>query len=492
MNTKSVPWRHPLIWKILLTTAIFYLLWQVVAYFKQNEYRALESRITQIQQRLITLENESFKNMDDALADIIFDQETAKIMAQVDNGELNPKTARQWLYQKFEPIYRKLSRRNLRHMQFHLPDGRSFLRVHQPDKFGDSLVDVRPSIRTIIHEHKPLYGFEVGRYLGAFRALYPLFYQGRYVGSAEFSFTFDVMKKALEKIDGSNAIYYLALNFQNIKESAYASQIDVFQKCYVDDRFVIEKSVAKRCALLKQTGFKTSLLPYRTFSKVLEPAPYDNRIVTFVPLQLIDGDHGGYYVIIQKDNGVVATISKIVLVAHWVLFIAWLASIGLITMAHLYRKESKAAGMDPLSGIYNRRGCLKKFVASPTYHSVIFFDIDHFKQINDTHGHDKGDEVIRILSKAIRRHIRKEDLFCRFGGDEFLIFLREDSREDVLKIAKKLHRIITKTEIPGIGYVGISMGAAIRQKDESIDSLIARADRALYRAKEKGRNRVEF
>jgi diguanylate cyclase (GGDEF)-like protein len=62
----------------------------------------------------------------------------------------------------------------------------------------------------------------------------------------------------------------------------------------------------------------------------------------------------------------------------------------------------------------------------------------------------------------------------------------------VLKIAKKLHQIITKTEIPGIGYVGISMGAAIRQKDESIDSLIARADRALYRAKEKGRNRIEF
>lgn len=125
--------------------------------------------------------------------------------------------------------------------------------------------------------------------------------------------------------------------------------------------------------------------------------------------------------------------------------------------------------------------------------SVILFDFDHFKQINDRYGHQGGDQVLKSACKKIRNSMRKTDLLFRYGGEEFVILLHQTNREGAIKTAEKIRRQIEtatmqfqEREISAT----ISLGVATLKEYDGISSLIERADRALYQAKEMGRNQV--
>ena len=464
-------------------------LYMGLEYYAESELDAIAERTTQTQKRLIRLEQESFKVTSDTIADLIFDDSTNRIFHLLEQGKMGADEAREKLLKRYLPIYRKLLRHDLRHFQFHLPDGRSLLRVHKPDSYDDSLLGIRPSITKMVENHKPLYGFEVGRYLGAYRAIYPLFYQKRYVGSVELSFTFCVMKRVLERINEGRAHYYLALNLDRLKESADWKMLHVYRRCYVDPEFVIHENVIDSCKILRETGYKTKLLPYREFSVILARSSGDHHIVSFIPLRSIDGTHVGYYIVIQNDSGAVASILSIASIGKIALILGVLVALALILMVHIYRAKAHAANLDPLTGVYNRRGCMAA-LNSDTRYALIFIDIDNFKPINDLHGHEKGDEVLKTISRIIATHIRKDDIFCRYGGDEFLIFVANASLEQARIIAEKLRKHIDIHRFDGIEEVTVSIGIAIRHRNESIASLIQRADQSLYRAKAKGRNVV--
>ena len=123
-------------------------------------------------------------------------------------------------------------------------------------------------------------------------------------------------------------------------------------------------------------------------------------------------------------------------------------------------------------------------------------DIDFFKSINDTHGHDAGDDVLRDFALRIKRSIRGIDLACRYGGEEFVIVMPETDVAVAAMVAERLRRRIASepfaiaqgaNSIPVTISIGIS---ALRGKDDNAASLLKRADLALYRAKRDGRNRV--
>ena len=458
-------------------------------YYTQNELDAIAERATQTQKRLIRLEQESFKVTSDTIEALIVDESTSRLLYLLEKGEMSDDEVREKLLKRYLPIYQKLHRHDLRHLQFHLPDGRSLLRVHKPDKYGDSLLGIRPSLAKMIENHKPLYGFEVGRYLGGYRAIYPLFYKKRYVGSVELSFTFDVMKRVLERINEGRVHYYLALNLERLKESADWKMLHVYRRCYVDPEFVIHENVVDSCKILRETGYRTKLLPYREFSVILAKKSGEHHIVSFIPLRSIDGTHVGYYIVIQNDTGAVASILSIASIGKIALLLGVLVSLVLILMMHIYRAKAHAANIDPLTGVYNRRGCMTA-LSSDTRYALIFIDIDNFKPINDLHGHKKGDEVLRTISRIIATHIRKDDIFCRYGGDEFLIFVANATLEQARVIAEKLRKHIDIHRFDGIDEVTVSIGIAIRHRNESIGSLIQRADQSLYKAKAKGRNIV--
>ncbi|NPA11177.1 MAG: diguanylate cyclase, partial [Epsilonproteobacteria bacterium] len=157
----------------------------------------------------------------------------------------------------------------------------------------------------------------------------------------------------------------------------------------------------------------------------------------------------------------------------------------------VYEYKSKAQ-KDLLTGIYNRGTIesLLKHQMKKGKGSVIFFDIDHFKKINDTYGHDKGDVVLKKLVKIIKQNIRESDLFGRWGGEEFLIVLPNTSYEKALKKAEMLREIVAHSDLGGIKAT-ISLGVSEYNKGDDLDEVIKKADEALYEAKESGRNRVK-
>ncbi len=161
------------------------------------------------------------------------------------------------------------------------------------------------------------------------------------------------------------------------------------------------------------------------------------------------------------------------------------------------------ANYDSLTQIYNRRRLMveaeKELLRARRYGhfiSVLMIDIDHFKAINDRHGHLAGDEVLKALAKACKDRIRATDILGRFGGEEFLIILPEANKENAIKAAEDLKECIANLEIllkNEIVKITLSIGietAIIVEGNFSVDKLINNADMALYNAKKNGRNQI--
>ncbi len=148
---------------------------------------------------------------------------------------------------------------------------------------------------------------------------------------------------------------------------------------------------------------------------------------------------------------------------------------------------------DPLTGTYNRRGfnwLYNKF-APGTPMSVIAIDVDHFKNVNDRHGHDAGDAVLVMLARELQKTCRKDDILSRFGGEEFILLLPGLGIHDAAAMAERIRQMIGSALFPFAGHITVSAGvASLSDNEGDIQVLLRRADEALYEAKGAGRNKV--
>lgn len=157
----------------------------------------------------------------------------------------------------------------------------------------------------------------------------------------------------------------------------------------------------------------------------------------------------------------------------------------------------RLATIDELTGVLNRRGLeqsVDDFEQAAQGMTLVMLDIDHFKRINDRHGHDRGDEVLRRVAAVVAANLRGSDVFGRWGGEEFLIACQGTRLRDATRLAEKLRERVQQAEIDGPGgriAVTASFGVALAPPGGSTADALKRADEALYRAKEAGRNRVE-
>ena len=160
--------------------------------------------------------------------------------------------------------------------------------------------------------------------------------------------------------------------------------------------------------------------------------------------------------------------------------------------------EQRAAS-DALTGLPNRRAAdeaIMRMIAQAgrtiTPLSAVLLDLDHFKLVNDRHGHDRGDRVLAMIGQVLTTSLRASDFAARYGGEEFLILLPDTDRGGAVELAEKLRRTIAQTEIQELGSLTASFGIATMPDDAvEPEQLIRKADRALYAAKAGGRNRVE-
>jgi len=157
------------------------------------------------------------------------------------------------------------------------------------------------------------------------------------------------------------------------------------------------------------------------------------------------------------------------------------------------------ATTDRLTGLLNRRkfeelatieiGRARRY-ANPL--ALLFLDIDHFKAVNDHYGHPTGDIVLAEMSQRLRASVRQSDSVGRWGGEEFLILAPGASRDEALRLAEKLRAMVAAQGFRQVGSLTISIGVSTLQGDDDLQALVSRADAAMYRAKQGGRNRVEL
>jgi len=167
-----------------------------------------------------------------------------------------------------------------------------------------------------------------------------------------------------------------------------------------------------------------------------------------------------------------------------------------------YQQVQHLSETDSLTGLYNRRKFFEELARevervsryeSPL--SLIMLDIDHFKQVNDKYGHQMGDEVLRTLADVLRANTRKTDMVARYGGEEFIIMLPETPLKGSQGVADRILSEVAKAAVLGAAMeinFTVSLGLAYFTQGDTVDSLVARTDQALYTAKKNGRNRVEL
>jgi diguanylate cyclase (GGDEF)-like protein/PAS domain S-box-containing protein len=163
------------------------------------------------------------------------------------------------------------------------------------------------------------------------------------------------------------------------------------------------------------------------------------------------------------------------------------------------KKLKKLATIDTLTQVANRYqlsyhldAFIKKANESDYSFSVLMFDIDYFKKINDTYGHYVGDCVLKAFSKIVMQNIRAVDKFGRWGGEEFLLLLEDTNEHEAMQIGQKLNRIVAETKFEALYSITVSIGVTEYRRGDTKERCIERVDNALYAAKNLGRNRVVF
>ena len=462
------------------------------------------------------LEYKTIYHNNQKIADLIFETEIDKseIIELLKNRE------REKLYQLLLVKYKKFRTFSVRQLHFHLPNNNSFLRMHRPTKFGDNLSKARPTIKYVNETKKRIHGFEEGRIFNGFRFVYPLFDGTKHIGSVEISFS------ALAFIQEIESNYKIKSNFL-IDKSVVDEKVFNYEKSnYVQSMFpayYFQKSVLDHINMdfskIKITKEEIESIHNRIqngkpFSRYDETL---SQIITFVPMKNPISKKVTAALVFRSDD---ASIAKENRHARFVLLISS-TIIGLVLLLIYKELKSRAllhqkidertkellvvnkkleemAHVDSLTGAYNRRYFyeISKKLLSFTKRekkplSIAMIDIDKFKDVNDTYGHDVGDEVLKVLVNEIKNNIRESDVFVRYGGEEFILLLPNTDLEHALVITQKLRTIIESCQkVDGLKFtISIGVAAFIDSKD-NIESLVKKADEALYEAKNSGRNRV--
>lgn len=228
--------------------------------------------------------------------------------------------------------------------------------------------------------------------------------------------------------------------------------------------------------------------------------------IAYIALLIISGiidwniDSLGIYIpIVSHELSIVSFVINIILISSSIFGLFYY-----FVYSHQEMQKSlrSLANTDPLTGLPNRRAFFIKaeieFKRAKRYDrpfSVLMIDIDHFKNINDTHGHGVGDEVLQIFANMLMDCCRDVDLLGRYGGEEFVVLLPETSVQEIRirtqRIIEKTKKLVIHTSETNFSF-SISVGMAqLNYSDESLSSILKRADNALYRAKELGRNQMQ-
>ena len=516
------------------------------------------------------------------------------------------------LYKAILPRYNALRTENphLIIMQFHAPDGRSILRVHMKEKFGDDIAIKRPMLREIQKEHKMVSGFEGGIAGIAFRVIMPIFDKGRYIGAVEYGVDSGYFADRIKHLTGSESIVMVHKEWLGAADRViYGGGIgDYFYITDLKDKKALMERFAYKNASLeprhidldgkdyeinplfikdtknRELGMIISFNDVTGASQNTLEALLGSVVVTVMMMVLLWGlfeytfngllgkvdlqEHFINTILDSQQNIVIVTDGVEIIYANRPFFdyfgfknlkafkykhsciceyfeseesqqylmpkmdgMVWIeylllheseenqakmtvngkTSVFTVTSKKMEYQDqirhvvvftdvtqlNELATQDVLTGVANRFQFDKALEHSITIAerygrglSILLFDIDHFKRVNDTYGHLIGDDVLKKFAQILFKGIRKSDVLARWGGEEFVVLLPDTELTDAIKLAEILRIKIAGSNFDPVVKVTCSIGVARWNHGETSDQLLQRADKKLYAAKEGGRNRV--
>lgn len=531
---------------------------------------------------------------------------------------------RQKILKTFMTFFMDKKLNSLEGMQIFDKYGNSIIRLHKPEVYDDPIINLRASLQYMIKNFSYNKGFEIGVYKESYRFQYPLFYDGDFVGSYEYSISFEALKKEMKKFYANQYLIIFKANEidsivvketieKRYKKLKIASQEFYYQpsefKYSFDKRRLdyiltldsVKKAINDKSAKVINYSFDDNQYDYvvkpvyditnkhigyilvdvdniyingfryelfiniflasllslmffifllkqiknKTYVRELINTQHDMLIVTdglvikdankalldFFGYESLKGfttsnscicdffvQENGYlqkymdgviwtdYIIenpneshkviikdISDDSKKVFELEHKILKTSGYIFMVFK---DITEKIQEYNKLMNSANYDELTNIYNRRSFenylskeMEKSSKSKKLFSLIMFDIDDFKLINDEYGHDVGDLVLKELSSTVSASIRDTDLFARWGGEEFMIISTTDIAKSESQ-AEKLRLIIEQKDFSIVGKVTCSFGVTQYHVDDTKKSIVKKCDNMLYSAKKSGKNCV--
>lgn len=477
--------------KIALFTLIYIVLTLLSGwYFYQDKQNRLELYLSQ---KIITLQSEyrAAKNSFKKLSDFTFDEIMSnKTFLQTFLHYKQHQASIQDLYKMLLPHYKILQKYSIDYLAI-------------LDSFGHTIINM-PKASSSPQQKKPQLFSPTRTSLLLIEFQKQIYYKNRFLGFYKSAVSYNVMKKELAYL--FKKYYEYIIKKDVINKSIFKYGNYSFIQSDINKNYFYQKSGANTVTdttktLITQIDnqvkdmITTKLDTNKSFA-IVTSFHGNHYIITFLPIKnkkLI-----GYLLSYTKDN-TIATFT----ITFWqnILLINIIIIVILLFIYRTLQMKTKfeiLAITDKLTKLYNRHKFYEiagnEIERAKRYKrplSLIIFDIDHFKKINDTYGHDVGDYVLQELAKLIKKHIRKQDFAFRWGGEEFIILLPETNAQGAMKLAEKLRHIIETHKFKKVGRVTISLGVTeYSSGDKDIDEVVKRADNALYLSKKNGRNRA--
>ena len=473
-----------------------------------------ESRYTSYSTELHTIIT-NVKNVSDSIFDNIIN--TSQIIDIFKNAhlsdELEKELIRNNLHNALKTQYNKFTNYGIQQLHFHLPNNESFLRFHKPQKYGDNLTKIRESVKYVNQYKKASIGFEEGKIFNGYRFVYPLFDEkGIHIGSVEISASLLSFKKVFEKTNSSHIDFILTK--ETVLKKVFESELKNYSPYQSFENFLIQTTIQeydyqkesheKIHRILNSEDIKKHLLPIQ---KQIHSRFIDFKLYTvfFIPLlNDFTKKEVGYSVIVGESSYFNYFFKSIVISYLEILFLSIL--IGYIVYKNkkcLLETEEKEkfkieSYTDELTQLKNRKAYNQKITEKINLlnrydikFSMVLFDIDSFKSINDQYGHKMGDKVLKDMSRLIQSSLRKNDYIFRIGGEEFIIILPHTGIKEGILICEKIRTVVqNKLKTIKDRSITISLGVTEVKKNDSEDSIFKRVDQYMYESKQEGKNRV--
>lgn len=483
--------------KYLIITLIIMsaFIYQVISLLYQGNQviKNYEKDIIQDAQTLINVSVSNKNGVTDMLYNNL-DRSVNQIMYEAKHN-IRKDENRDLLYQLLLNQYNSMKEIGIVQFHFHLPTSESYLRFHDPDRYGDLLNGIRTSLDLVEKRDTLVVGYEEGSNQGGYRYVYPLYYEEAFVGSVEMTYAIDKIVNPIEK---TKDLYFLLVMNKDIIDKKSNS---LEETIYREDPMVTFGYISQKPydEMLKKMDMSKAV--FKDLNMDLEVYLKENPNLSYlvhrsekqefywlmnIPLIDINNRVIGQILFYKNDHVLQVLESNYIKSIHSTMTLTVFA-LGLLMISYLFFcKVNKKATLDNLTKLYSRHAFNDYVVGKIVSGVCMMIDIDDFKDINDRYGHIKGDEVLKELGKCIIDHIRHGDYAVRWGGEEFLV-LMDTAYEIGLKRAQTLVDDIGNRDFAGL-KITVSIGVSILGED-NIQS-IKESDIALYQAKRSGKNKV--